>query len=96
MYIVAVSFDIKPEHVKDFDQAIRLQSDNSLNKESECHQFDVCRDPDDKTKIFLYEVYTNVEAFEAHRNTKHFANFSETTKDWIADKSVHCYEKIHP
>lgn len=96
MYIVAVQFDIKPDHVKDFDQAIRVQSDNSLKNESECHQFDVCRAPDDESKIFLYEVYTDLPAFEHHRNTEHFATFSETTKDWIADKTVHCYEKIHP
>lgn len=96
MYIVAVQFNIKPDHVEAFDQAVRIQADNSLKNEEGCHRFDVCRDPDDKTKYFLYEVYTDAGSFEFHRSTGYFANFGETVKDWVADKTLNCYEKIHP
>lgn len=96
MYIAAVNVEIKPDHVNDFLPLIKLHSDNSRNKESECHTFNVHQDPEDETKFFLYEVYTNKEAFESHQKTEHYAYFGETATDWIAKLDIHCFETIHP
>ena len=37
-----------------------------------CLQYDVLRDPDDPAGFFLYERYTDDEAFAAHQASDHF------------------------
>ena len=71
MYVVTVEFDIKSEHSADFRQAIRQQAHNSISLETDCHQFDVCFDPEDDTKIFLYEIYSDPDAFQRHLKSNH-------------------------
>ena len=84
MYIVTVEFVVGAQHVEAFQQAVQQQAHNSLTLEADCHQFDVCTDPQDRRRTFLYEVYTDEAAFHAHRETEHFANFGENW-DMVAD-----------
>ena len=88
MFVIAVEFEIEPTRVELFRVAILTQARNSLEKEPECRQFDVCFDPDHPARCFLYEKYDNREAFEAHRQTRHFAEYDTTVKPWIKNKSV--------
>ena len=88
MYVLAVEFTIHSEFVNQFRDRIALQATDSLTNESECHQFDVCFDPNDETKCFLYEKYTDQAAVEVHRSTDYFASFAADVKPWVAAKEV--------
>lgn len=85
---VQVVFEIKAEHTEAFREAVLLQAKNSLEKESWCHQFDVCRLPDQPTAFLLYETYDDRAAFEKHRQTEHFAEFSARIADWVVEKQL--------
>ena len=87
-FAVAVRFQIHREHAADFFAVVKTQATNSLSLEPDCHQFDVCVDEEDPCRIFLYETYTDAEAFQVHRNTPHFADFSEAVEPWVVDKEV--------
>lgn len=87
-FAVAVHFYIEPEYADQFHVVIRRQAANSLSKEAGCHQFDVCFDKEDPSKVFLYETYSDAAAFEAHRQTDHFAEFSAAIEGWVADKQA--------
>ena len=52
----------------------------SLNDEPGCHQFDVCFAADDPGRCFLYEVYTDRGAFDAHLGMAHFKAFDAKVK----------------
>lgn len=95
MFIVTVNFVIHKGKVAEFTKAMKRQADNSLTLESGCLQFDVCRDPKDEHRIFLYEVYTNAEAFDLHLKSEHFLEFDKTVKDWTKSKSAEQWQKIH-
>ena len=71
--------------------AIRENAAASLREEPGCHHFDVCTSPDDPTEIFLYELYDDRAAFDAHLASEHFRAFDAMTADWVADKQVHTY-----
>jgi quinol monooxygenase YgiN len=74
-YVLLVDFEVKPGAA---DEVIRLVSENAksaVEKEPGCYQFDVLRVPDDPNRLFLYEVYENEAAFEAHRKTAHLEAF---------------------
>jgi len=88
MYVIAVEFTINNEFVSQFRDRVQQQAEDSLTNESECHQFDVCFDLDDKTKCFLYEKYTNEAAFEVHRSTDYFSSFAAEVEPWVASKEL--------
>lgn len=83
-----VQFDIKPDFVERFESALMQNAVTSLNEEPGCKFFDVCRDPADPTVFFLYELYENQEAIQAHMRSRHFLEFSELVKDWVSHKTV--------
>ncbi len=83
-----VDFHIKPEHVRDFATAIQTNAMSALANEPGCLYFDVCRDPSDTALFFLYELYADEQAIEAHRKSSHFLAFSEQTQDWVLSKTV--------
>jgi autoinducer 2-degrading protein len=78
MFAVTVNFVIKPEHIENFSKVMKAQAQNSLNREVGCHQFEVCFGPKDRSRVFLYELYTDKAAFEEHLKTDHFLNFDAT------------------
>jgi quinol monooxygenase YgiN len=38
--------------------------------------------------VFLYEVYDNAAALDAHRQTEHFKKFQATTANMVVDRNV--------
>ena len=88
MYVLAVEFTINSDSISQFRDRILQQAADSLANETDCLQFDVCFDPDDETKCFLYEKYTDQAAVEVHRSTDYFSSFAADVQPWVADKSV--------
>ena len=94
MFIVAVEFKIKPQHADAFRDRVLQQAADSLKNESTCRQFDVCVDPDSPSTFFLYEVYDDAAAFDAHREASYFKDFASTVGDWVAEKSLKTLSRI--
>lgn len=94
MYVIIVDFEIKQEFIKQFNDAMLRQAYTSLEKEERCTHFDVCQAPDEPHKFFLYECYTDANAFDAHLKSDHFLAFDQLVSDWVTHKEVRCLEKI--
>ena len=93
MYVVVVDFRIKPERLAQF---VPLMLENArLSRETEpgCRVFDVCADPKEKTSIFLYEVYDDRAAFDAHLASAHFKRFDAAVGEMLASKAVRLLER---
>lgn len=88
MFVVVVFFEAKPEHVSDFKTAILENAAASVRDEAGCRQFDVARDANKPEQFFLYEIYEDEAAFEAHIETAHFKSFDAASAPWVADKKV--------
>lgn len=91
LYVVTVTFRIKPEHADEFLNAMRENARLSLELEPGCHRFDVALGEDGPETIFLYELYSDRAAFDAHLAAEHFKSFGATVTDWVASKDVACY-----
>jgi autoinducer 2-degrading protein len=74
MFVLQVNIRIKPENVEAFMKKA-LENAREARKEPGCMQFDVLVDPNDKTRVMLYEVYDDDKAFEAHQQTPHFKKY---------------------
>ena len=53
-----------------------------------------CNNPDDETKFFLYEIYTDEDAFRAHQDTAHFKQFAADSTGLVKDKTVTTLHRI--
>lgn len=96
MLALVVDFRIKPLHVDAFDVAIRANAQASLDTEAGCRQFDVCRDPSDATLFFLYELYDDEEAIQAHLQSPHFLQMNAATASWVESKLVRTLRRTQP
>jgi (4S)-4-hydroxy-5-phosphonooxypentane-2,3-dione isomerase len=89
MYVVTVEFEIAPEHRDAFITAVKKQAADSLTLEPDCHYFDVCLvERRGKEIVYLYELYTDRAAFDAHLASDHFIAFNEKVTPWTVEKIV--------
>lgn len=96
MLALVVEFRIRPPFVDAFDAAIRANAAASLEREPGCRQFDVCRDPHDPSLFFLYELYDDEAAIDAHLRAAHFLQMNAATAAWVDAKSVRTLARTHP
>jgi autoinducer 2-degrading protein len=74
MFVLVVQLKVRPENVDRFMKELGTNAAGA-RKEPGCKQFDVLVDPNDRTKVLLYEVYNDEKAFEAHQQTPHFKKY---------------------
>jgi len=83
-----VTLQVHAAHRERFLAAITSQGAVSLEREPGCLQFDICVDTADPNRFLLYEVYEDSAAFDAHRETPHFAVWQEAAAE--------CVERAEP
>lgn len=92
MFVVTVNFEAYPEQASAFLARVRTQASDSLLSEPGCYHFDVCIDPAQPQRVFLYEIYTDRAAFQAHRETTHFKSFDADVATMLRSKAVETWE----
>ena len=85
MYIIIVPIQIKEGYKDQFVAAMLDDAKGSVNDEPGCLRFDVIQDAEDPNRIWLYEVYVDEAAFQAHLQAPHFIKWRDTVKDWRAE-----------
>lgn len=95
MYVIAVDFTLHAQHIGAFMALMLENARVSRETESGCRRFDVCRDPAGPECVFLYEVYDDRAAFEAHLAAAHFKAFDSATKAMVASKAVRAFELMN-
>ena len=96
MYVIVAEFTVVAERAGDFLDAIKINAGHSVAREPGCRQFDVCVGTERGELIYLYEVYDDEAAFQAHIKTEHFHVFNEAVGDWVVHKTVTAYNRIFP
>jgi len=82
MYVIIAPIQIKSGYKDQFVQAVVEDARSSAANEPGCLRFDVIQDANDANRIWLYEVYKDEAAFQAHLQAPHLLKFRETTADW--------------
>ncbi len=85
MYVIVAPIQIKPGCKEQFVEGIVGDAQGSLNDEPGCRRFDVIQDAGDDNRVWLYEVYDDEDAFQAHLETPHFIKFRDAAADIVVD-----------
>ncbi|WP_417258714.1 putative quinol monooxygenase [Celeribacter sp.] len=96
MFVVAVTLTLKEGAEAAF---MPLMIENArLSRETEvgCHLFDICVGENETgaREVFLYEIYTDAAAFEAHLQTRHYKSFDAAVSEMIATKVLKTYDEV--
>lgn len=87
-FAVVVDFRIKPGTAEPFHRTVSENARLSLEREPGCRQFDVVLPEGEPDRVFLYEIYDDEAAFEAHKATPHFLQFDRESAGLVAAKAV--------
>jgi quinol monooxygenase YgiN len=82
-FVLIVEFDVKPEHLAQFNERIAVNARASVAEEKGCRQFDVLQDADNSNRIMLYEVYDDAAAFQDHLGRSHTQAFLAAAKPLV-------------
>ena len=83
--VLQVTIRIKPENVNNFMDQV-LENAKAARSERGCRQFEVLVDPEDKTKVMLFEVYDDQKAFEAHQAGDAFKKYLANAVPLLASR----------
>jgi quinol monooxygenase YgiN len=81
---LVVKIHMKAEYREQFIKEMWADAIGSEKKEPGCLMFNIVNDKADPNILFLFEVYKDDKAVEAHMKMPHFVKWLETTKNWLA------------
>jgi quinol monooxygenase YgiN len=87
-FAIFVTIKLKPGTADAFRPLIEENAAAAVRDEPDCHQFQVLTAEDDPDTFFFYEVYTNAEGLEKHRETPHYQKYVAATEDMIQDRAI--------
>ena len=94
MFVLIVHIEINEDAVDRFMPLALENARATRETEPGCRQFDVCRDPDDASLFFLYELYDDEAAVQAHLASPHFLQMNAATAAWVAHKTVRRLQRL--
>ncbi len=87
LLVMAVDYDVVPGQIDNFLAALRENGAASV-KEPGCRELNVTVSQKDPNHVFIFEVYDNAAALEAHLATEHFKKYKAVTKDMVAKREA--------
>ncbi len=96
MYVVTVEFTIDPARWNDFMPLMLDNARRSREDEPGCRQFDVSIGETRPGVVFLYELYDDATAFDAHLAAPHFLSFAAATTSMIQHRVISRWERRAP
>ena len=92
-YALEVQIRIKPENVEKF-MAECMANAREARKEPGCRTFEVLVDPQDRTKVMLFEIYDDEKAFEVHQATPHFKKYLAEAVPLLASRERRFWTRV--
>jgi (4S)-4-hydroxy-5-phosphonooxypentane-2,3-dione isomerase len=89
LYVNAVDIDVVPGKIENYLAAIKEVGAASIKSEPGCSEFDITVSQKDPNHLFIFEVYENAAAFDAHLKSDHYKKYAATAKDVVAKREVH-------
>jgi (4S)-4-hydroxy-5-phosphonooxypentane-2,3-dione isomerase len=94
LYINAVDIDVVPGQIDNYLAALKENGAAAVKQEPGCHEFNITVSQKDPNHVFIFEVYDNAAALDAHRQTDHFKKYAAVTKEMVAKRDPHPLSSI--
>jgi len=88
VYCIILKTRLQPGSLDAFMAAMRVNAAASVRDEPGCLAFDVLRDRSDPDLVWLYEVYSDEAALDAHMQSAHFLASRPLVNPLIVEQEV--------
>ena len=95
MIVIAVEFEVEPEHADAFRQRVLGHAANSM-QEPGCTRFDVAEDTEQPGRFFLWESYVDMAAFDHHKAQHYLAEFRDAVDPIVRKRQVSICQMVLP
>jgi quinol monooxygenase YgiN len=85
-FVLVVELEIVPAELENFKAAIQENGQAAVRDEPGCREFNIVVEKDNPTRVLLFEVYDNAEAFAAHQASAHFKKYAAATTSMIKSR----------
>ncbi len=79
---------IKPDQMAAFAAAVKEEMEAALRLEPGVTAIYAVADKQDPTRLTFFEMYTDENAYQTHRETPHFQKYFHSTQDMIAERAL--------
>ena len=83
MFSLVVQMEVRPDRREEFLAGMAANAAASVRDEPGCLRFDVSAVVGDPNRFFLYELYADAAAFEAHKASPHFAEWRTVARQVV-------------
>ncbi|WP_222267462.1 putative quinol monooxygenase [Modestobacter marinus] len=80
MFSLVVQMEVRPGLREQFLAGMAANAEASVRDEPGCLRFDVCSVQGDENRFVLYELYTDADAFTAHKASQHFTRWRQVAE----------------
>ena len=80
MFSLVVQMEVRPDRREEFLAGMAANAEAAVRDEPGCLRFDICSVDGDENRFVLYELYTDADAFAAHKAAPHFAQWRTVAK----------------
>ncbi|NBY65149.1 MAG: hypothetical protein EBQ70_13835 [Betaproteobacteria bacterium] len=94
-FIHTAHLKVKTNFLEQFKVRVALHASLCTDLEIGCLKFDVHQEKNDPCLFFLFEIYSENNAFELHRQSNHYLQFRSDVKDWVEHRSWWYWDSIH-
>jgi len=94
LFINAVDIDVVPGQIDNYLAALKENGAAAAKTEPGCREFDITVSQKDPNHVFIFEVYDNAAALEAHRQTDHFKKYAAATKDMVTKREPRALSSV--
>jgi len=88
-FVNAVDIDVVPGQIDAYLAALKENGATAVKEEPGCREFNITVSQKDPNHVFIFEVYDNAAALDAHRQTAHYKKYAAATKDLVAKRDPH-------
>jgi quinol monooxygenase YgiN len=87
-FVITVEFELHDGVMHHFMPLMVDNANRSRALEPGCDRFDVLVPTKGGNRVFLYEIYKDRAAFDAHLKSAHFLEFAEKTIPFIKSRAI--------
>ena len=85
-FVLVVELEIVPSELENFKAAVKENGRAAVLGEPGCREFNVVFEKDNPSRVLLFEVYENAEAYAAHQASAHFKKYAAATANMIKSR----------
>jgi quinol monooxygenase YgiN len=83
---------IDSAQLESYKLALKLHAETAVRVEPGVITLYAVYEKDHPTRVTVFEIYANLDAYKAHLQTPHFLNYKSSTKDMV--KSIELIETV--